>query len=90
MMGAHWADVTSPDYKSSPFTETFVFGSYAGKVMVWEQMVTLSYLKANPTPDKPIKLPAQYQPSGYYPTWYSIRTNADVSQDIALDEFVKR
>ena len=90
MMGVHWSDMTSPEFKGSTFTETFVFGSYDGKVTFWEQMVTMDYLKTNPTLDKVIKLPAQYQTPGYYPTRYSIRTNADGSQDIALDAFVKR
>ncbi|GAB3493277.1 DUF5602 domain-containing protein [Spirosoma knui] len=90
MMGAHWSDMTSPEFKGSPFTETFVYGSYDGRVTFWEQMVALSYLKTNPTFDKAIKLPAQYETPGYYPTRYSIRTNADGSQDIALDGFTKR
>ncbi|QJD79307.1 hypothetical protein [Spirosoma rhododendri] len=90
MMGAHWVDVTSPELKGSPFTETFIFGSYDGKVTFWEQMITRSYLKTSPTLDKQIKLPAQYQTPGYYPTRYGIRTNTDGSQDITLDSFVKR
>ncbi len=92
MMGAHWVDLTSQKYKGSPFTETFIFGSYDGKVTFGEQMITMSYLKANPTLDKAIKLPAQYQTPGYcyYPTRYGIRTNIDGSQDITLDGFVKR
>ncbi|GAB3707625.1 DUF5602 domain-containing protein [Spirosoma flavus] len=90
MMGAHWSDMTSPEFKGSPFTETFVYGSYDGHVTFWEQMVAMSYLKTNPTFDKAIKLPAQYETPGYYPTRYSIRTNADGSQDVALDGFTKR
>lgn len=90
MMGAHWSDITSPEFKGSPFTETFVYGSYDGRVTFWEQMVAMSYLKTNPSFDKAIKLPAQYETPGYYPTRYSIRTNADGSQDVALDGFTKR
>lgn len=90
MMGAHWSDMTSSEFKGGTFTETFVFGSYDGKVTFWEQMVSMDYLKTNPTLDKAIKLPAQYQTPGYYPTRYSIRSNADGSQDVALDGFVKR
>lgn len=89
-MGAHWSDVTSPEFKGQPFTETFVFGSYDGKVTFWEQMVTLSYLNTKPILDKAIRQPAMFQTPGYYPTRYSIRTNADGSQDIALDGLTKR
>ncbi|WP_080237720.1 DUF5602 domain-containing protein [Spirosoma rigui] len=89
-MGAHWSDVTSPEFKGQPFTETFVFGSYDGKVTFWEQMVTLDFLKSKPALDKAIRQPAQFQVPGYYPTRYSIRTNADGSQDIAMDGLTKR
>ncbi|MBO0935599.1 DUF5602 domain-containing protein [Fibrella sp. HMF5335] len=89
-MGAHWSDVTSPEFKGQPFTETFIYGSYDGKVTFWEQMVALSYLKTSPTLDKAIKLPASYEKPGYYPTRYSIKTNTDGSQDIALDGFTLR
>lgn len=90
MMGAHWSDVTSPEFKGSPFTETFVFGSYNGHVTFWEQMVAMSYLKTGPTLDKAIKQPAQFETPGYYPTRYRIHTNADGSQDISLDGFTRR
>lgn len=89
-MGAHWSDVTSPELKGAPFTETFIYGSYDGKVTFWEQMVALSYLKTSPAVDKAIKLPTKYDKSSYYPTRYSIRTNADGSQDITLDGFTMR
>jgi hypothetical protein len=52
----------------------------ATKVTFWEQVVTMSHLKSSPTIDSPIKLPAQY---------YSIYTNADGRQDVALGSFVK-
>ena len=90
MMGAHWSDTTSPEFKGQPFTETFVFGSYDGKVTFWEQMVTMSYLKNAPNLDKAIKLPTRYEKPGYYPTRYTIKTNADGSQDVALEGFTKR
>jgi len=89
-MGAHWSDVTSPEFKGQPFTETFVFGSYDGKVTFWEQMVTLDFLKTNPNLDKAIRQPAKFETQGYYPTRYSIRTNADGSQDVAMDGLTRR
>ncbi|MBO0930166.1 DUF5602 domain-containing protein [Fibrella aquatilis] len=89
-MGAHWSDVTSPEFKGQPFTETFVYGSYDGKVTFWEQMVALSYLKTSPSMEKAIKLPAKYEKPGYYPTRYSIKTNSDGSQEVALDGFTLR
>lgn len=89
-MGVHWSDLSSPEFKGAPFTETFVYGSYDGHVTFWEQMVTLSYMKSNPMLDREIKLPLNYEKPGYYPTRYSIHTEADGSQEVALGQFVKR
>jgi hypothetical protein len=89
-MGAHWSDPTSAEFRGQPFTETFVYGSYNGQVTFIEPMVAMSYLKTSPNMDKEIKQPAQYEKPGYFPTRYSINTNADGSIDIALTQFVKR
>ena len=89
-MGAHWSDVSSPEFRGQPFTETFVFGSYEGRVTFWEQMMALSYLKTNPSFEKPIAQPARYAQPGYYPTRYSMRTNADGSYELTMSQFVKR
>lgn len=89
-MGAHWTDVSSPEFRGEPFTETFVYGSYDGHVTFWEPMIAMSYLKTNPTLDKAIKQPAQYEQPGFYPTRYSIQAKADGSYEVALNQFVKR
>lgn len=89
-MGAHWSDVSSPEFKGVPFTETFVYGTYDGHVTFWEQMVALNYLKTKPMLDKEIILPTSYEKPGYYPTRYSITTLADGSQEVALSNFSKR
>lgn len=88
-MGAHWSDVTSPEFKGVPFTETFVFGSYDGQVTFWEQMITMAYLKTNPNLDKAIKQPTVFVP-GYYPQRYGIKSNADGSIDILMNQMIKR
>ena len=89
-MGAHWLDMTSQEFKGSPFTETFIYGSYDGKVTFWEQMITMAYLKGKPTLDKAIKLPTTYATPGYYPTRYGVTTNADGSLDISMDVLTQR
>ncbi|MDF7819962.1 DUF5602 domain-containing protein [Runella sp. MFBS21] len=89
-MGAHWSDGSSPEFKGQPFTETFVFGTYDGKVTFWEQMVAMSFLKTGPSFDKAIAQPVRYAKPGNYPTRYSIRTNADGSYEVALSQFVSR
>ncbi|RYY10158.1 MAG: hypothetical protein EOO04_37320, partial [Chitinophagaceae bacterium] len=38
-MGAHWVDPTSPEFSGKPFTQTFIYGSYNGKVNFYEPMI---------------------------------------------------
>lgn len=88
-MGAHWIDPGSPEFHGQAFTETFIYGSYDGHVTFMEPMITLAYLKTNPALDKAIPQPAQFEKPGYYPTHYTIRTDADGNQEIGLTQLVK-
>jgi hypothetical protein len=90
-MGAHWVDVTSPELHGSPFTHTFIFGSYNGKVNFIEPMIAKSFLESKANAEAPIKQPSMY-PKGckYFPTKYTISYNADRHEHtIALEGFVK-
>jgi len=90
-MGAHWGDSSSPEFKGQKFTDTFVYGSYDGKVTFWEEMTTLAFIKANPNTDLPIPQPAKYEKTGlYYPTRYGIKSLADGSHEVSFSQFVKR
>jgi len=72
-MGAHWIDPTSPEFNEQPFEETFIYGFYDGKMVFFEPMVTIDFLKTKPELTKPLKLPESYPTEAYYPTSYSIR-----------------
>lgn len=72
-MGAHWMDVTSPEFQNQPFTHTLVYGSYNGKVTFYEPMVTISTLQSGATLQKEIRQPQHFDPvNTYYPTRYGI------------------
>lgn len=88
-MGNHLIDPASPEYNNQPFTRTFFYGSYDGKITFLEPMLTLEYLQSRPNEYLDIKLPAAYAQTGYYPTRYSVRYDAaaDVYR-IALERFV--
>jgi len=88
-MGAHWVDTQTPELNGSPFTHTFIFGSYDGKVVFYEPMITLSFLKNKSNGVYAIKQPAAVQATGYYPTKYAIKFD-DVRKEytITLEEFV--
>lgn len=88
-MGAHWVDVTSGEFNGKPFTETFIFGSYDGKVTFYEPMITHEFLKNQTNYERTIPAPAKYQKDGWYPTVMKI-VKKDGLTDIILDKFVYR
>ena len=88
-MGAHWIDVTSSELNGKPFTETFIYGSYEGKVTFYEPMITLEFLKNQKKYEREIPVPAKFQRPGWYPTVMKIMKH-DGETDIVLDKFVYR
>lgn len=90
-MGSHWVDVNTPELHGKPFTQTFIYGSYNGKVAFIEPMVTLAYLQSKPSASFPLPQPQKQTTKGkYYPTKYHIKYLADRHEyQIVLDGFVK-
>jgi len=88
-MGAHWIDLTSPELNGQPFTQTFIYGSYDGKVNFYEPMITLEFLKNNSNFERNIPQPAKVQKSGYYPTRLRV-VKHDGLTEIILDGFAYR
>ena len=86
-MGTHWLDVTSPELNGQPFTQTFIYGSYNGKVTFAEPMITLDFLKKTSSFERDIPQAAKVQKSGYYPTKLNI-TKHDGITEIVLTGFV--
>jgi hypothetical protein len=71
-MGAHWVDKTAPELQGKPFTATFIYGTYDGKIAFYEPMVAMAFLKSKPNFTATIKQPAAYEITGFYPTNYRI------------------
>ncbi|GAA4730080.1 hypothetical protein [Flavisolibacter ginsenosidimutans] len=88
-MGAHWLDVTTPEVNGQPFTQTFLMGSYDGKVTFWEPMITRKFVEANPSFERAIPQPTKYQKAGWYPTKMRI-AKQDGTTNIILEGFVQR
>ena len=88
-MGAHWIDVTSPEINGQPFTQTFLYGSYDGKVTFWEPMITEAFILANPNFQRDIPQPAKFAKESSYPTKMRIEKKDGVTS-IILEGFVKR
>jgi len=88
-MGAHWIDPTSREFHGQTFTETFIYGSFDGKVTFYEPMITLEFLKNNSNFERSIPQPAKVQKTGYYPTKLRVVKHDGVTE-IIYDGLVKR
>ncbi len=89
-MGTHWVDVTSAELQpGGVFTETFVYGSFAGKVNFLEPMMTYTFFKNTTSWSRSIPQPAKVSKSGYYPTTVSI-THSNGLYKLSLENLVYR
>ncbi|MBC6489695.1 DUF5602 domain-containing protein [Flavihumibacter stibioxidans] len=88
-MGKHWLDATSPELGGATFTQTFIYGSYNGKVNFMEPMVTRQFIESQPAYERAIPQPAKFQESGYYPTKMRIRHTAHATE-VTLEDFIYR
>lgn len=81
-MGVHWTDTTAAEFHGIPFTATFIYGFYHGKMTFLEPMVTQAFLQTHPDFSVPVKQPAAFQQSNYYPASYKV--NYDASKHVYL------
>ncbi|HEX8495293.1 MAG TPA: hypothetical protein VF658_20950 [Pyrinomonadaceae bacterium] len=88
-MGNHLIDPASGEFNNQPFTRTFIYGAYDGRITFYEPMLSLHYLQSQPNEYLDLKLPAAYAQTGYYPTRYSVRYDtAKGVYRISLERFV--
>ncbi|MCC6412529.1 MAG: hypothetical protein IT270_12770 [Saprospiraceae bacterium] len=90
-MGNHWIDVFSGELNGETFTETFLYGTYDGKVSFIEPMITKAYIdEKSGTFEKEIKQPTVYELTGkYYPTKFGVKKEGE-DYRFYLSGFVKR
>jgi hypothetical protein len=90
MMGKHWIDPASPEMQpGGTFSQTFLYGSYDSKVVFYEPMITLDFLKNTTHFERTIPQPAKYQQAGYYPTKMKVLKRGGAT-NIILTDFVQR
>ena len=70
-MGVHWVDATSPELSEGKrFTETFIYGSWDGKVIFAEPMVTRAFLESRPSFRRTLPTAQKgYNPGSYRVYW---------------------
>jgi hypothetical protein len=91
MMGKHWADVTGREFNGQPFDYTIIYGSYNGRFIFNEPMVTLAFFQSKKDFKADIKQPAKVQREGYYPKSYSVTYDAAKKMyTVSLDQLTLR
>lgn len=89
-MGMHWLDPTSGELGGGKtFTQTFIYGSYDGKMTFMEPMITKAFLDTAVTFERSIPQPVKFQKAGYYPTKVRVSKHDGVT-DIILEGFIQR
>ena len=73
MMGDHLLDPTGPEFNGEPFTYTWIFGRYGGKITFYEPMITRDFLLSKPNTCVPVPQPEAFEQAGYYPTEYCMK-----------------
>jgi len=91
VMGLHWTDVASPELNGKPFTSTFIFGSYDGRFIFNEPMITKAYLESHPSATVAVPQPSRWAKPGYYPLNYTVAYDATAKEyRIVLASLTKR
>lgn len=83
-MGWHWVDPRSPEFNGQPFTSTYIYGYYGGRLTFVEPMVTRELLLSGRTFESSVRLPSRVSSAGYYPGGYSVFVAGDGTHRVAL------
>lgn len=87
-MGTHLVDLTSPEFNGQPFTHTWIYGAYGGRLTFFEPMIAVSFLEQQEDVCQTIKTPEAMPEAGWYPTQYCIRyLNQQNAYTVSFESF---
>jgi len=90
-MGAHWIDPASHEFHGETFDRTFLYGTWQGKVIFYEPMITKAYLETHIDDRSDFATPASVESPGWYPSAYRMGFDAEAKEyRIALVGFDQR
>jgi hypothetical protein len=90
-MGNHLVDLTGPEFQKQPFTRSWIFGAYAGRITFYEEMVAHKTLLSTTESCSPIKQPRGVATAGYYPTVSCLRHDPATGQTtVSMERFTFR
>ncbi len=77
MMGNHLMDMSAPEFTGKPFTYTYIWGLYDGKLTFMEPMITKAFFETGQDVTLPLKMPKAMPKAGVYPTEMQIQHLTD-------------
>ena len=90
-MGNHLIDLTGPEFNRQPFTRSWIYGVYDGKVIFYEEMVSRAYMLGTQKGCAPIKSPRAVAVSVFYPSVSCVRRDAKTGEvTVSMEQFVHR
>ncbi|MEW5917760.1 MAG: hypothetical protein AB1762_15260 [Gemmatimonadota bacterium] len=92
-MGNHLIDSKDPELANPGlgFSRTFIYGTFAGRMIFLEPMISQAYLAKRLSECTTIKTPAAWPTADYYPTSYCVRyDNKSATYRITLEGLVRR
>jgi hypothetical protein len=99
LMGMHWLDTSSPELQPPPnnhqFTRTFIYGSFDGRFIFVEPMITKAFIESAKGKEGgysfPVSVPDKVAITGAYPNAYSVRYDATAQEyRIAIEGLVAK
>ena len=81
-MGNHLVDSKDPELAdpSLGFSGTFIYGTYDGRMIFLEPMVSHAFLASRPDRCTPVRWARTVADAGYYPTSYCVRYDAPAKE----------
>ena len=92
-MGNHLVDARDPELADPTlgFSHTFIYGTYDGKLIFLEPMVSHAFLSSRAQQCRAVRPPRAYAAAAYYPTTYCVRHDAgSETYRVTLEGFVYR
>lgn len=90
-MGVHWLDKKTPELGGKPFTATFIYGSWDGKLIFAEPMITRATIASKQDFRAAVGTAQQVQVGGYWPSSYTIHWDEQAKEyRVALNGLVSR
>ena len=90
-MGNHLIDPTAPEFHGEPFERHWIYGAYDGRIIFYEEMVSLDYILTQPDACAAIKMPDAVALTGYYPTRSCVRYVTETDEyTVSMEEFILR